>query len=93
VALGKRGGRTLPFVVISEDQLCRSSDRLSSSVVYADESASWDALHAFYDARQVNQSIAFTMKGMDTNPAESFFSRLRRAEIAQHDRIGVRLHQ
>jgi ISXO2-like transposase domain len=28
-----------------------------------------------------------------TNQAESFFSRLRRAEIGQHHRIGVHLHQ
>ena len=29
----------------------------------------------------------------DINQAESFFSRLRRAEIGQHHRIGIHLHQ
>jgi len=32
-------------------------------------------------------------RAADTNQAESFFSRLRRAEIGQHQRIGVHLHQ
>ena len=32
-------------------------------------------------------------RARDTNQAESFFSRLRRAEIGQHHRIGVHLHQ
>jgi ISXO2-like transposase domain len=32
-------------------------------------------------------------RAADTNQAESFFSRLRRAEIGQHHRIGVHLHQ
>jgi hypothetical protein len=55
----------------------------------------WPAvhLHAFYDARRINHSIAFHDEGADTNQAESFFSRLRRAEIGQHHRIGVHLHQ
>ena len=45
--------------------------------------ASWDALHAF-DARRINHSISFHDEGADTHQAESFFSRLRRAEIGQH---------
>ena len=31
-------------------------------------------------------------EGADTNQAEKLFSRLRRAEIGQHHRIGVHLH-
>jgi ISXO2-like transposase domain len=95
VAMRERGGRTLPFVVITEDQavpLVRQVVK-AGSTVYADESASWNALHAFYDARRINHSIAFHDEGTDTNQAESFFSRLRRAEIGQHHRIGVHLHQ
>jgi hypothetical protein len=30
---------------------------------------------------------------VDTNQAESFFSRMRRAEIGQHHHIGIHLHQ
>jgi hypothetical protein len=32
-------------------------------------------------------------EGRGHNQAKSFFSRLRRAEIGQHHRIGVHLHQ
>ena len=94
VAMRERGGRTLPFVVITEDQAVPFVRQAVAhgSTVYADEASSWDALHAFYDARRINHSIAFHDEGADTNQAESFFSRLRRAEIGQHHRIGVHLH-
>jgi hypothetical protein len=94
VALRERGGRTLPFVVITEDQAVPFVRQTVAhgSTVYADEASSWDALHAFYGARRVNHSIAFH-EGADTNQAESFFSRLRRAEIGPHHRIGMHLHQ
>jgi hypothetical protein len=96
VAMRERGGRTLPFVVITEDQAVPMVRRVvaQGSTLYADEAASWDALHAHYDARRINHSVAaFHDEGADTNQAESFFSRLRRAEIGQHHRIAVHLHQ
>jgi hypothetical protein len=95
VAMRERGGRTLPFVMISEDQAVTMVRQVVArgSTIYADEASSWDALHAFYDARRINHSIAFHDEGADTNQAESFFSRLRRAEIGQHHHIGVHLHQ
>jgi hypothetical protein len=49
-------------------------------------------LHAHYDARRINHSIAFHDEGVSTNWAESFFSRLRRAEIGQHHHISRHLH-
>ncbi len=61
IAIRERGGRTLPFVAITEDQavpFVRQSIQLRSTV-YADEASSWDALHAHYDARRINNSIAF----------------------------------
>jgi transposase-like protein len=94
VVMRERGGRTLPFVVISEDRgvaLVRQAVA-AGSTVYADEASSWDALHGFYDARRINHSIAFHDEGVDTNQAESFFSRLRRAEIGQHHHISWHLH-
>jgi ISXO2 transposase-like protein len=33
---------------------------------------------------RINHSVAFTDDGACTNQAESFFSRLRRAELGQH---------
>jgi hypothetical protein len=95
VAMRERGGRTLPFVVITEDLAAPMVRQVvaKGSTIYADEASSWDVLHAHYDARRINHSIAFHDEGADTNQAESFFSRLRRAEIGQHHRIGVHLHQ
>jgi len=95
VVMRERSGRTLPFVVITEDQavpFVRSVVE-PGTTIYADESSSWDGLHAHYDARRINHSIAFHDEGVDTNQAESFFSRMRRAEIGQHHHIGIHLHQ
>jgi hypothetical protein len=94
VVLRERRGRTLPFVVRSEDQgvpLVRRAV-VSGATVYADEASSWDALHGFYDAKRINHSIAYYDEGVSTNWAESFFSRLRRAEIGQHHHISTHLH-
>ena len=52
-------------------------------------------MHASYDVRRVNHSVEYKADdGANVNQAESFFSRLRRAEIGQHHRIsGHLLHQ
>jgi ISXO2-like transposase domain len=52
-------------------------------------------LHASYDIRRVNHSVEYKAEdGANVNRAESYFSRLRRAEIGQHHRIsGHLLHQ
>jgi hypothetical protein len=49
-------------------------------------------LHASYDVRRVNHSIEYKAEdGANVNHAESYFSRLRRAEIGQHHRISGHL--
>jgi hypothetical protein len=63
---------------------------LGGSTVYADEAPHWDALHADYAAKRINHTLAFSDDGACTNQAESFFSRLRRAEIGQHHHIAAR---
>ena len=90
----ERGGRTFPFVSITEGHAVPVIRQLVArgSTIYADEAASWDGLHAYYDAKRINHSIAYHDAGVDTNQAELFFSRLRRAKIGQHHRIGVHLH-
>lgn len=47
----------------------------------------WDRLHAKFDTRRINHSEAYSHDGACTNMAESFFSRLRRAEIGTHHHI------
>jgi hypothetical protein len=52
------------------------------SIVHADEAASWDRLHAAFRVKRINHSKAYSLNGVSTNQAESFFSRLRRNEAA-----------
>lgn len=88
----ERHGRTLPFVVSKESDavpFIRSKVPFGSTV-HADEARGWDSLHAHFDMRRINHSIAYSMDGACTNQAESYFSRLRRAEWGTHHRIGGR---
>ena len=95
VVMREREGRTVPFVFRSEDQAVPTIRQRvqSGTTVYADEATSWDDLHFAYDMKRINHSLAFMDDGACTNQAESFFSRLRRAEIGQHHHIsGRHLH-
>jgi transposase-like protein len=89
VVMRERQGRTLPFVFKAEGEaLTTIQARVANgSTVYADESTAWDALHAKYLTKRVNHSMAYSHDGACTNMAESFFSRLRRAEIGTHHHI------
>jgi transposase-like protein len=63
-------------------------DRVKAgSIVYADEASCWDTLHAKYLTKRINHSEAYSTPDACTNQAESFFSRLRRAEIGTHHHI------
>lgn len=92
VIVRERGGKSYPAVFRSEDQaveMIRSRVE-AGSTVYADEASSWDALHGAYDTKRVNHSINFKDEDACTNQAESYFSRLRRAEIGTHHQIAGR---
>lgn len=90
VVARERHGRTKPFVVAKESDgvpLIRQHVA-SGAIIHADEAAGWDILLASYEMRRVNHSREF--KGDDgacTNEAESYFSRLRRAQYGIHHRI------
>jgi transposase-like protein len=89
VVARQRGGRTVPVVATSEGAavpLVREII-LPGSVIHADEAPGWDRLHGFYEMMRINHSIAFSLDGACTNWAESFFSRMRRAEWGQHHHI------
>jgi transposase-like protein len=95
VIMRERDGRRLPFVFRSEDaSLPTLASRIEAgSTVYADEAAHWDVLHARFLTKRVNHSVAYSENGVSTNQAESFLSRLRRAEIGMHHHIaGPYLH-
>ncbi len=89
VIMRERGGKSLPFVVANEgDAVPFVRDRVGTlATIYADEGSGWDALHAGWDMRRVNHSIAFMDEGVCTNQAESYFSRLRRMETGTHHHI------
>lgn len=57
------------------------------SVINADEASHWDALEARFLTKRINHSEAYSTPEGCTNMAESFFSRLRRAEIGIHHHI------
>ena len=96
VVMRSRNGRTLPHVCETEgDAVPAILERVEAgSTIHADEGSAWDVLHTRYRAHRINHSIAFSDDGACTNQAESFFSRLRRAEIGTHHHIsGKYLHQ
>jgi transposase-like protein len=89
VVMRERKGRTLPFVFQSEGEAvptihARVEPR---TTVYADEASCWDGLHARFAMKRINHSLAFVDEDACTNQAESYFSRLRRAEIGTHHHI------
>ena len=86
VIMREREGRALPYVCNGEDEaipaiLARVE---TGTTIHADEGTAWDTLHSTYRAHRVNHSIAYSDDGACTNQAESYFSRLRRAEIGTH---------
>jgi transposase-like protein len=63
----------------------------SGTTVHADERAAWNVLHASFPMMRVNHSVEYSADdGACTNQAESYFSRLRRAEMGIHHHIGSR---
>ncbi len=85
----ERNGKTITFVAKSEAaSVTVLHDRIAAgSTVYADEAPHWDAFHATYETKRINHSQAYSDGEGCTNQAESFFSRLRRAEIGTHHHI------
>ena len=91
VAIRERGGRTLPAVFPSEDaatdfikaRLDRDTDQ-----VHADEAPAWNPLHARFPMKRINHQEAYSRDGACTNQTESFFSRVERAQIGIHHRMG-----
>ncbi len=89
VIMRERDGVSIPYVCRSEElSLPMIQERVKAgSIVYADEASCWDTLHARYLTRRVNHTVAYSNGDACTNQAESFFSRLRRAEIGTHHHI------
>lgn len=89
VAIRERDGDTRPFVAKREAEgvALVAANVANDTVVHADEASHWDALHARFATKRINHSGAYSQDGACTNQVESFFSRLRRAEIGTHHHI------
>ena len=89
VIMRERGGKSLPFIVRHEgDAVPIVRDVVGNlATIHADEGSGWDDLHAGWDTHRVNHSVRFMDKGVCTNQAESYFSRLRRMEVGTHHHI------
>ncbi len=89
VVARERDGRTLTTVAATEAAAVPfiAARVAMGATVHADEAGGWDRLHARYEMRRINHSVAFSLDGACTNQAESYFARLRRAEIGQHHHI------
>ena len=92
VVVRERGGSTLPQVFKSESAALGWISRTvaKGTTLVADEAASWNALHGRYEVDRIDHSQAYSMNGIYSNGAESFFSRMRRAEIGHHHHVAGR---
>lgn len=89
VIVRERDGASLPAVFQTEGQaLSWIKARVSKeTVLHADEAPAWNDLHARFEMKRINHQEAYSAEGACTNMAESFFSRLRRAELGHHHHI------
>lgn len=89
VVTRQRKGRTRTFVVKQEHEgveIVRDVVK-STATVHADEASHWDALHGYFEAHRINHKVAYSLNGVCTNQAESYFSRLRRMVGGQHHHV------
>jgi transposase-like protein len=90
VVVRERGGRTLPAVFRSEAAATSwiTARVRKDTAIMADEAPSWNELHARYEVSRIDHGQLYSAgAGVYTNGAESFFSRMRRAEIGHHHHI------
>jgi transposase-like protein len=89
VVIRERDGHVLPNAFRSEsDALSFIRNRVARETeIMVDESAAWADLSARYVVKTINHQVAYSLDGACTNGAESFFSRMRRAEAGHHHHI------
>jgi transposase-like protein len=92
VVMRERNGIALPFVFKSEAQsISTIAQRVHpEATIHADQAAGWDVLHERFLTKRINHEECYSDGEACTNMAESFFSRLRRAEIGTHHHISGR---
>jgi transposase-like protein len=89
VVIRERDGVTLPGVFHSEGEALDFIRRkiARGTEVHADESGAWNPLYGRFIMKRINHQEAYSLNDACTNDAESFFARMRRAEIGHHHHI------
>ena len=89
VIVREREGNSLPAVFRTEGAALSwiKSRVANGTTVNADEAGSWNDLHGRFEMKRINHEEAYSLNGACTNWAESYFSRLRRAELGHHHHI------
>lgn len=89
VVIRQRDGMVMPSAFKSEGAaLSYIKNHVAlGTEINADEAASWDGLHGRYVVKRINHQLTYSDGNACTNGAESFFSRLRRAEAGHHHHI------
>ncbi len=89
IIVRERNGNSLPAVFRSEGAaLSWIKSRIEpGTIVNADEASSWDGLSSKYEMKRINHQEAYSDGEACTNQAESYFSRLRRAEMGHHHHV------
>lgn len=89
VVIRERNGETLPAVFKHESHALDWISRrvAKDTILHADEAPSWNKLHARFEMKRIDHQQAYADGESCTNWAESYFSRLRRAEQGHHHHI------
>src|ERR1035441_8849801 len=89
VVIREREGRTLPAVFKSESAALGfiASRVAKGTEIVADEAGGWNDLQARYAMQRIDHQAAYSDRGVYSNGAESFFSRMRRGEIGHHHHV------
>ncbi len=85
VIMRERHGRSRAFVCSESDGAHKAQDVIESgSAIYTDDAGEYNRLAARYTLTKVNHSQRYADGDACTNWAESYFARLRRAEMGTH---------
>jgi transposase-like protein len=89
IIVRERNGNSLPAVFKSEGAALSwiKSKINHGTIVNADEASSWNDLSSKYEMKRINHQEAYSDGEACTNQAESYFSRLRRAEMGHHHHV------
>ncbi len=89
VVIRQRDGRSMPQAFKTEaSAVSYIRDHVAAgSEIHADDANSWNDLHRTFVVKRINHQLSYSDGIACTNGAESFFSRLRRAETGHHHHI------